>query len=190
MQQEKMGCLLRELRKEKGMTQEQLAEQLGVSNRSVSRWENGINMPDISILVEISEFFEVGILELIEGERKQEEMDSNDLKKIANYSDEQKRHILNKINKKDVVGLVFIFIAAFSVSAYTEYKYNIFLLLTSFGIATAIAMQFANIAYTTGLSDKGCQFRKRHPYILYAEIVLLIILLISLAMDIRKFLAI
>ena len=107
MQQEKMGCLLRELRKEKGMTQEQLAEQLGVSNRSVSRWENGINMPDISILVEISEFFEVGILELIEGERKQEEMDSNDLKKIANYSDEQKRHILNKINKKDVVGLVF-----------------------------------------------------------------------------------
>ena len=89
MQQEKMGCLLRELRKEKGMTQEQLAEQLGVSNRSVSRWENGINMPDISILVEISEFFEVGILELIEGERKQEEMDSNDLKKIANYSDEQ-----------------------------------------------------------------------------------------------------
>ena len=117
-------------------------------------------------------------------------MDSNDLKKIANYSDEQKRHILNKINKKDVVGLVFSFIAAFSVSAYTEYKYNIFLLLTSFGIATAIAMQFANIAYTTGLSDKGWQFRKRHPYILYAEIVLLIILLISLAMDIRKFLAI
>lgn len=190
MQQEKMGCLLRELRKEKGMTQEQLAEQLGVSNRSVSRWENGINMPDISILVEISEFFEVGILELIEGERKQEEMDSNDLKKIVNYSDEQKRHILNKINKKDVVGLVFSFIAAFSVSAYTEYKYNIFLLLTSFGIATAIAMQFANIAYTTGLSDKGRQFRKRHPYILYAEIVLLIILLISLAMDIMKFLVI
>lgn len=190
MQQEKMGCLLRELRKEKGMTQEQLAEQLGVSNRSVSRWENGINMPDISILVEISEFFEVGILELIEGERKQEEMDSNDLKKIANYSDEQKRHILNKINKKDVVGLVFSFIAAFSVSAYTEYKYNIFLLLTSFGIAMAIAMQFANIAYTTGLLDKGRQFRKRHPYILYVEIVLLIILLISLAMDIKKFLAI
>lgn len=41
MQQEKIGCLLRELRKEKGLTQEQLAEVFGVTNRSVSRWENG-----------------------------------------------------------------------------------------------------------------------------------------------------
>lgn len=43
MQQEKMGCLLRTLRKEKGMTQEQMAEIFGVTNRTVSRWENGVS---------------------------------------------------------------------------------------------------------------------------------------------------
>jgi Predicted transcriptional regulators len=58
------------LRKEKNLTQEQLAEQLGVSGRTVSRWETGNNMPDISLLVEIAEFYEVTIPELINGERK------------------------------------------------------------------------------------------------------------------------
>lgn len=41
MDQEKVGCFLKELRLEKGLTQEQLAEKFNISNRSVSRWENG-----------------------------------------------------------------------------------------------------------------------------------------------------
>ena len=54
MNQIKIGSFLKELRNEKGITQEQFAEQLGVSNRTVSRWETGSNMPDISLLVEIA----------------------------------------------------------------------------------------------------------------------------------------
>jgi transcriptional regulator with XRE-family HTH domain len=46
MDQKKIGAFLKELRKEKGVTQEQLAEQFQVSSRTVSRWENGNNMPD------------------------------------------------------------------------------------------------------------------------------------------------
>lgn len=46
MNQKKIGEFLKELRKEKSMTLEQLAEVLGVTNRSISRWENGVNMPD------------------------------------------------------------------------------------------------------------------------------------------------
>ena len=53
MDQVKIGNFLKKLRKEKGITQEQLAEILNVSGRTVSRWENGNNMPDISILVDI-----------------------------------------------------------------------------------------------------------------------------------------
>ena len=56
MDQKKIGSLLKELRKEKGLTQEQLAEHFLVSTRSVSRWENGINMPELSLLVEIAYF--------------------------------------------------------------------------------------------------------------------------------------
>ena len=55
MDQRKIGAFLKELRKEKGITQEQMAEELGVSGRTISRWETGSNMPDISLLVEIAE---------------------------------------------------------------------------------------------------------------------------------------
>ena len=74
MDQQKVGSFLKELRKEKDITQEQLAEQLNVSGRTVSRWETGNNMPDISILVELADFYDVSIPEIIDGERKSETM--------------------------------------------------------------------------------------------------------------------
>ena len=52
MDQPKIGRFLKELRLEKGMTQEQLAETFGVSNRSISRWENGNNMPDLGLVIQ------------------------------------------------------------------------------------------------------------------------------------------
>lgn len=51
----KTGKFLQELRKEHGLTQEQLAEQMGVARRTVSRWETGSNMPDMDILIDLSE---------------------------------------------------------------------------------------------------------------------------------------
>jgi transcriptional regulator with XRE-family HTH domain len=74
----KMGCFLRELRKERGMTQEQFAETLNVSARTVSRWETGSNIPDLDTLIEIADFYSVDIRELIDGERKREEMDQQE----------------------------------------------------------------------------------------------------------------
>ena len=63
MDQMKIGNFLKELRKEKGITQAQLAETLNVSARTVSRWETGSNMPDISILVDIADYYDISIPE-------------------------------------------------------------------------------------------------------------------------------
>ena len=70
MNQQKMGELLKHLRKEKRMTQEQLAEHFYVSSRTVSRWETGSNMPDVSMLIDLADFYDVDIREIIDGERK------------------------------------------------------------------------------------------------------------------------
>lgn len=74
MDQKKIGGFLKDLRKEKGITQEQLAEQFNVTSRTVSRWENGNNMPDLDILIEISDYYEVDLREILNGERKSENM--------------------------------------------------------------------------------------------------------------------
>ena len=63
MNQIKIGEFLKELRKEKGLTQEELAEQFHVSRRSVSRWETGNNMPDLDTLIELSDYYEIDLRE-------------------------------------------------------------------------------------------------------------------------------
>lgn len=65
MDQIKIGNFLQELRKEKGLTQEQLAEKVNVARRTVSRWETGNNMPDLDILIELSDYYEVDLRELL-----------------------------------------------------------------------------------------------------------------------------
>ena len=63
------------LRRESGLSQEQLAEILLVSGRTISRWETGTNMPDLSILIKMAEFYNVEVKEILDGERKSENMD-------------------------------------------------------------------------------------------------------------------
>jgi len=69
MNQEKIGQFIADLRKENDMTQEELAEKLGVSVKSISRWENGKNMPDHSLLKDICNIFNISINELYEGQK-------------------------------------------------------------------------------------------------------------------------
>ena len=90
----KIGGFLRELRKEKELTQEQLAEEFGVSSRSVSRWENGNTMPELGILVELADYYEVDIKDIIDGERKSEIMEKEQketLRKVADYAEVEKK---------------------------------------------------------------------------------------------------
>ncbi len=66
MNQQKVGQFLKELRSQKALTQEQLAERLGVSNRSVSRWENGVTMPDFDLLIQMAKIYDVEVGEILD----------------------------------------------------------------------------------------------------------------------------
>ena len=79
MDQIKIGKFIAALRKEKGLTQERLGEKLGVTNKTISRWENGNYMPDVEMLSLLSKEFGVSINELVSGER----LATEDFKKAA-----------------------------------------------------------------------------------------------------------
>jgi len=122
MDQVKIGAFLKRLRKEKNFTQEQLAEQLGVSNRTVSRWETGSNMPDISLLVEIAEFYNISVAELIDGERRNEDMNEEVREvadKMADYAGTEKTTIIRNIRSHSLLGLcgiIVLFVLEMTVS--------------------------------------------------------------------------
>lgn len=69
MNQEKIGNFIADMRKEKGMTQAQLAERLGISNKTVSRWETGKNMPDYAVLEDLTRELDITVNELIREEK-------------------------------------------------------------------------------------------------------------------------
>ncbi|MBQ4524155.1 MAG: helix-turn-helix domain-containing protein [Lachnospiraceae bacterium] len=146
MNQQKIGSFLKKLRNEKGITQEQLAEQFNVSSRTVSRWENGNNMPDISILVEISEFYDVDIREIIDGERKSENMteETKDvLVKAAAYTNLEKEKFLKALKLVVRLGLtVFTYIYMISISGIAQLQgwcKDTFIILSFMGMSASFS---------------------------------------------------
>lgn len=127
MNQIKIGAFLKGLRKEKELTQEQLAEQFNVSRKSVSRWETGRNLPDLDVLIEMADFYNIELRELLDGEKKDKKTDKaseETILKIAEYSNEDKLKITKRMH--------ILFIAGFAAGIiylilyFTDYADNFF----------------------------------------------------------------
>ena len=78
MDQLKIGKFIAECRKQKGLTQLQLSEKLGITDKAVSKWERGISMPDASIMLEVCGILGISVNELLSGEKIN--MENNDQK--------------------------------------------------------------------------------------------------------------
>ena len=149
MDQKKIGLFLKDLRKEKGITQEELAQLLGVSSRSVSRWETGSNMPDISLLSAIADYYDVDVREIIDGERKSgmNEEIKEVADKMADYAGTEKSSLFKWVRIISLIGTMFLTLAV--VFQCIEYEPNIFrfgaVVLSFLGlVAFAITTLYAN----------------------------------------------
>ena len=100
----KIGRFIAKMRKEKKMTQEELARLLGVTNKTISRWENGNYMPDLSLLKPLSEALDISLNELLSGEKDINIQKANEnIFNITNYSN----LIINKAFKNIYIALMF-----------------------------------------------------------------------------------
>ena len=157
MDQQKVGSFLRELRKEKNLTQEQLAEVLNVSGRTVSRWETGSNMPDISLLVELADFYDVSIPEIMNGERKSETMNEN-VKKMAlslsDYAEEINKKIKTRLFWLTIVAIVGMIAFVIIESMGLDTPHSLYEFIASGGLGLCFGMLIVIAMYLSGILGK------------------------------------
>jgi len=179
--QKKIGSFLKELRKEKGITQEEFAEKLNVSGRSVSRWETGSNMPDISLLVEVAEFFDVSIPEIINGERKSEIMNEEVREvadKLSDYANAEKEKLIKNIRSESIIGTIAIVVyGVLEVSGAME-RSAVFETIASYCQALAMVTVLMIMAYTSGLMYKLERRKNTTPLARLPKVVQMIILMV------------
>ena len=125
MDQAKIGKFIADCRREQGLTQAQLAEKVGVSDRAVSKWENGRSLPDSSIMLDVCDAIGINVNELLNGERiamdNYREMAETQLLEMKKQEEDTNRHLLRM---EVVIGyvcsisfMILIFAASFAVSS-------------------------------------------------------------------------
>ena len=104
----RIGEQIKNYRKTARLTQEQVANYLGVSTPAVNKWEKGSNMPDISILVDIADYYDISIPEIINGERKSEIMNEEErkiAKTMSDYATTEKEKIFKEMKIQSIMGV-------------------------------------------------------------------------------------
>ncbi len=179
MDLKKIGLFLKELRKEKQLTQEQLAERFGVTNRSVSRWETGSNMPDLSILVELADFYDVDIRDIIDGESKGDDMNKEEKERlliVADYAENEKNTLLMRLRIISIVGLVSLIAGLTMMVISRDNNLPVYDYLMGTLMGVAIGALLVAVFYSTGVLEN---MRKRKRKLMKVLLVIGVLFLLG-----------
>ena len=205
MDQKKIGNFLRELRKEKNLTQEQAADKLGVSRRTISRWETGAYMPDISLIVDIAEMYDVDVRDIIDGERKDINMNSEVKEvavKMADYSAMQTESLKKWVKTMSVsLLIVSVFlvimevvseivtlrmIGLFDTRVYTFRILSGFLGPASIMAYITMALSVMGIVFATGKHRQYARSQKAGSLVKVGVVIAILLAIIALAEVVLK----
>lgn len=136
MDQAKIGAFIAEIRKSKKLTQRQLAEQLNISDKTISKWECGNGLPEVSLMLPLCEILEINVNELLSGEKLSkdnyhEKAEENMMNLLVEKAESKKRLIISSITAITGVITLTIFVL---LAGYTELNTLIKILLIVYGI--------------------------------------------------------
>lgn len=106
MDLEKIGKLIATKRAEFGMTQSDLAEKLSISDRAVSKWERGLNLPEVSKMRELCSILDISLNELFSGEQKERHLNRNDMERTKLFK--EKGHFVIYINRYIIASIILL----------------------------------------------------------------------------------
>lgn len=169
MNQEQIGRFIAELRKEKNITQEKLAEILEVNVKSISRWENGRTMPDLSLLPILAKELDVEISELLNGRKmtKEELLElRGTIDRLIEYNCDKQIENSKKLNKYLKIGAVCIILALLD-NQFTYFNYlfttNMAEFMTGLLYSGGICLELIGIynnSHNISICEKKKQFIK------------------------------
>jgi transcriptional regulator with XRE-family HTH domain len=143
MNQDMVGAFMQSLRKEQGMTQKDLAERIGVSDKTISKWENGNSMPDTSILLSLCKELDISVNELLACEKIPPEEYSKkaevNMMKLIRENQEQRRNGRAQVILGCLVFIALVVLSFLSIGAnlaiYVDVPAVLFLLIGLLGVA-------------------------------------------------------
>lgn len=163
MDLEKTGEFLRALRKAKGLTQQEVADALYISQKTISRWESGMGFPDVSIIDSVANFYDITVDELFNGERKKENQSENTMQKKEQYKN---KALLTQLSSKLNIylfvslGINILFII---VSILVYFLVNIFLslLFAALGLSISLAIYIFGKKEINTLLDEASDYTEK-----------------------------
>ena len=168
MDQQKIGGFLKELRLEKQMTQEQLAEQMGVSRRTVSRWETGNNLPDLSVIVELADFHDVDLNEIFRGERRKETMDTelkDTMLQAAAYSEDIRKKIIKRMHLLFICGCISFVFYLTVLFLEPEQTSELFDCIKGMSLGMSFGMVMVGTIMTSKYANRIVEWKVKHKII-------------------------
>ncbi|MDE5893787.1 MAG: helix-turn-helix domain-containing protein, partial [Acetatifactor sp.] len=143
--------------------QEQFAEIVNVSNRTVSRWENGNNLPDLDILIYISDYYEIDLRELLDGERKSEKMNrelEETLLKAVDYSNSEAERYTRRVQWLLLAGAL-LWLVSQLISHTSLVENNVISAISDFSEGAGCGMLVCGIIVTSRYGQRISAFKQR-----------------------------
>ncbi len=151
---EKIGAMIYKLRKEKAMTQKQLAALMNISDKTISKWERGLGCPDISLLPELTKILDANIEELLAGNLTQNEMVGGNMKKLKFYVCPQCHNLITATGDANIACCSKKLTKLLPTPASAEHSLSVEMVEDEFYITSPHAMQkehyISFVAYITG----------------------------------------
>lgn len=159
----KTGEFLKSLRKESGRTQQELADLLNVSTRTVSRWETGNNLPDLDLLLELAGMYHVSVEEILGGHRNvqmQKNEKEKDMLMGAAYENERQMKFFRRSGWMFVIG--FILLIVYMIIVCLDLEDSAFLsFFSGLCLGSGMAAMLVGISLTFGYFNKIRAFKER-----------------------------
>ena len=164
MDNAKIGNLIYQLRKEKNMTQLQLAEKLGISDKAVSKWERGLGSPDLSLMPKLSEILGVDLEKLLTGEMPPKKTVNGNMKRMLFYVCPDCGNMITAMADANISCCGKIMTAIKPQKADERHKLNVEIIETDYYLTTAHPMEREHlITFVALITADGLIMKKLYP---------------------------